>query len=223
MKKWQKITLIGCGTCFALAVVLVVSGFFLLRQIGKAFMAKVEDFDESKQPWVECAIPHPGNTPSLIFMQKSIHPFLAEYEYKVHFQRDEAHVDKPLPINCGGRTRMNVYLYPTNTIGGPWLRLQDQWGEYLVDLGGKKTYHLVRYREHAFAGELSSARDGWSVTQFDDGKVTVKVGENPATDITSLAPATAPGEYLGRIDGQEYPLRFAPASESPEEKIEMIK
>ena len=64
MKKWQKITLIGCSTWLVLALFIGIAGFFVLRPT-----------------WDECGVPHPGSTPDLIFMQKSIHPFLAEYEY----------------------------------------------------------------------------------------------------------------------------------------------
>ena len=116
MKKWQKIAIIGCGTCLVLAICAGIGGFLLLRHLGKAFMAGVENFDESKRPWTECSVPHPGSTPPLTFMQKSVHPFLAEYEYKVRFGIGTNAAERWLPLNCGGRTLINAYLYPADAI-----------------------------------------------------------------------------------------------------------
>jgi len=224
MKRWQKITLIGCGTCLVLAACAGFGGFFLLRH---AFIASMEDFDESKQPWTECALPHPGVSSPLTFMQKSIHPFLAEYEYKIRFGTGTTTVERWLPLNCGGRTRMNAYWYPSYDVFGPAIRLQDHWGEYLVRVQDQKTYRLLRYKGQVFAGEITESSPGTSMGESHpvDGEpeIHASVGDNKAEDVTDTNVGRESGEYFGRIDGQDYPVRFVPASEATEVEIEMMR
>jgi hypothetical protein len=94
-----------------------------------------EDFDESKQPWVECAIPLPGDLGRIVFMRRHIHPFLAEYDRKIRFEtRSFSNMVKPLGLNCGGRTKINVYLYPAGNDKGPFVGLRDHLGAYYLDL-----------------------------------------------------------------------------------------
>jgi hypothetical protein len=225
MKNWPAVILVGCGTCVVLCLGVGTGGVLLLRHIGKELTARVENFDQSQQPWIECSVPHPGGTPALTFMEKSIHPFLAEYEYRVRFGTGSDAVERWLPLNCGGRTRMNAYWYEPSEQSGPCIRLQDHWGEYLLRLDEQKTYLILRYEGHVLAGEISESSPGYSVSQRGaaDGEpeIHASVGGNEAVDITDTAVGRGPGRYFGRIDGQSHPIRFIPASESPEIKIEM--
>ena len=225
MKKWKKITLIGCSTCLVLAVLGSIVGLLFLRHAAKSFVASTESFDESQEPWTECCVPHPGDIPALMFMQKSIHPFLAEYEYKVRFGDETNPIERWLPLNCGGRTRMNAYWYPADEMNGPCIRLQDHWGEYLLRLKEAKTYLILRYKGRILAGEISESSPASSMGARDHagGKAEIyaSVGDNTAIDITDTVVGRESGRYFGRIDGREYPVRFIPVSESPEIEIEM--
>ncbi|MGI5869082.1 MAG: hypothetical protein ACOX9C_06545 [Kiritimatiellia bacterium] len=182
MNKWGKTTLIGCRSFLMLAICIGIGGFFFLRHLGRSFfMLGIEDFDEAKQPWMECGIPHPSGTPEIVFMQKSIHPFLAEYEYKLRFGSGTNAVERWLPLNCGGRTRMNAYWYPSDGAFGSALRLQDHWGEYLVRIQEQKTYLILRYKGRIYAGEITESSPGSSMGETycpKDGvaKLHVSVG-----------------------------------------------
>ena len=122
---------------------------------------------------------------------------------------------------------MNAYWYPPREGRGPSIRLQDHWGEYLLRLSDQKTYSLVRYKGRVYAGEIFDSNTNYGIGEIGTGSgepvVSVSSGSNHATDITDTPVAQGPGQYFGRIDGQEYPLRFVPVSESPEQKIEMVR
>jgi hypothetical protein len=109
-------------------------------------------FDPAKQQWVECAIPLPDSSYHVTFLQKSIHPFLAEYDYAVRFRTPTLpESERPLPTNTGGPTEMNLYRYPPIGGEGPYLRLQDKDGEYLVDFHRGRTRRLLRIRHATYA------------------------------------------------------------------------
>lgn len=226
MKKWQKITLIGCSTCMVLAISLGIVGLLALRHLGRASMASIEDFVESRQ-WTTCRLPHPGETPALTFMQKSFHPFLAEYDYRIRIGTGSSSVERWLPTNCGGRTRMNAYWYPEEDGFGPCIRLQDHWGEYLLRFDDWKTYRMINYKNQIFIEEITDGSEGYSMDEhtLPDGEqvLDLSVGNNRAIDITNRPVAQGTGKYFGRIDGTRHPLRFVTASEAPEAKIEMVR
>ncbi|MHC4418830.1 MAG: DUF4190 domain-containing protein [Planctomycetota bacterium] len=103
--------------------------------LAAEFWGSFEDFDESKQPWVECAIPLPDGSGQLLFMRRHIHPFMAEYDRKIRFEtRAFNEISKPLPVNPGGRTKINVHWYPAGDGKGAFLQLKDRWGAYYLDL-----------------------------------------------------------------------------------------
>ena len=129
-----------------------------------------------------------------------------------------------LPVNTGGRTRINAYWYPSDPTLGPCILLQDnRHGEYLLRLQERKTYLIIRYRGRVFAGEIYDKSIGSSCREAksSDGEneISVSVGDRPAMDITDTAVGKEPGSYFGRIDEERFPLRFLPAAEVPEEKI----
>ncbi len=200
-----------------------ISGLLVIRHTGKQFVAHVENFDETKQPWVSCAIAHPGGNPPIAFLQRRIHPFLAEYEYKLRTGEGTIAVERVLPVNVGGRTKMNAYWYPSTDGFGPCIRLQDHWGQYLLRLDDLKTYRLLRYRDRTYIGEITDSSASYSMGLRGQvgGEPFVRVGDNEALDVTDRAIALGPGEYLGRIDGSKYRLRFVTAHEASEERIDM--
>jgi hypothetical protein len=50
-------------------------------------------------------------------------------------------------------------VYPANQQGGPWVRFQDQEGEYLVSIKEHKVSRVLRYKGRVFAGELSGGQE----------------------------------------------------------------
>lgn len=223
MRKWQKLALFGCGTCFLLSLCFVIAGFVVLY----GFFHRIENFDKETQPWTERALPHPGETPAVTFMQRIAHPFLAEYDYKVRFGAGAAAVERWLPMNAGGRTRINAYWYAPTDNFGPCIRLQDSHGEYLLDLNKKTTCLILRYEGHVFAGEIADGKVDYSMGKTfpnsGEEEIHAFVGKNKATDITRTHLASKPCEYFGRVDGQQAPLRFIPVSQGAEIDINDIK
>ena len=175
-------------------------------------------FDPAKQPWVACDIPLPDSSYGVTFLQKRIHPFLAEYDYAVRFQTAALPgAERPLPTNTGGRTEMNVYWYPPHAGSGAYLRLQDKDGEYLVDFELGRTRRLLRIRGATYAGDLVDDVNSYGVIE-SNGIITVHCGDRTAEKVES-GYETHPGIYVGRLDGQNSPLRFVPASEDSEKTI----
>jgi len=216
-------------TSIAIAAVGLVAGGALgalvfSREIEKylfdrELMRQAKQFDPSKQPWVECAIPLPDPSYRLVFLERRIHPMLAEYDYMVRFRSPGlAEAERPLPTNTGGRTEMNVYWYSSSPGGGPYLRFQDKDGETLVDFQKSRTRRLLRIRGAVYAGDLAGD-PSYGVLE-SHGKLEVDIGDQPAEKVTE-GYATRPGTYLGRIDGQDAPLRFIPATNAAERTIEM--
>jgi len=104
-------------------------------QISAEFWGQFEDFNKNEQPWVECLIRLPDGSGQVVFMRRHAHPFLAEYDRKIRFETDSLkNVVQPLPMNTGGRTRINVYWYPESDSNGAFIRLRDRYGSYYLDL-----------------------------------------------------------------------------------------
>lgn len=127
--------LIGCGGLVALVGLAAVTfaGYALWevdRQVGRGF-------DPAAQPWRATTIPRPDAGGALAFERKHIHPMLAEYERRLRLEQADGAAHRiELPPNYGGRTRINVYWHESSADAGPWLRLEDHVGRYVVDLGG---------------------------------------------------------------------------------------
>lgn len=68
-------------------------------------------FNDKTQLWVNT--PLDGVPGKIVFQQKSIHPFLAEYDYRVTVRlEDGKEITSYLPVNAGGKTKINVYETP---------------------------------------------------------------------------------------------------------------
>ena len=217
-------------TSIAIAAVGLVTGCVLgalvfRREIAtylfdRELMREIKQFDPSKQSWVECAIPLPDPSYRLVFLERRIHPMLAEYDYMVRFRSPGlAEAKRPLPTNTGGRTGMNVYWYSSSGEGGPYLRLQDKDGETLVDFQKSRTRRMLRIGGAVYAGDLAGDPNSYGALE-SHGELEVSIGDQPAEQVTE-GYATRPGTYLGRIDGQDAPLRFIPATKAAERTIEM--
>jgi hypothetical protein len=225
MKKWQKRILIGCGACLVLVGVEGAAGFPVLRHVGHAIKAGAERFLGLEQPWVACGVPHPGATPGLTFMQKGIHPYLAEYEYMVRFEDGTNSVERWLYLHLSGRTRINAYWYPQEKDSGPSIRLQDDKCENLLRMDTQETYLILRCHDRVYVGEITESNPriiALSELQRLCGAPEIRnaVGPNTAIDITGTPAGGGPGQYFGRLEETGDQIRFVPAAESPEEQCD---
>ncbi|MBN2377332.1 MAG: hypothetical protein JXD22_13090 [Sedimentisphaerales bacterium] len=164
----------------------------------------------------------PDGSGHIVFLRKSIHPFLAEYDRNIKFKTNNiADITKPLPVNVGGKTKINVYWYAKEDGHGPFLRLQDHWGEYLIDLERGQIFEMLRTDKRVFIGNVRDNRGAEMGWESFNGKITrVYSGNQDAEEITGK-PHSRPGIYIGRIDGTKIgPCRFIRTDDSSEELIE---
>ena len=129
-------------------------------------------------------------------------------------------IERTLPSGKRSLVLVNAYWYPANQQGGPWIRLQEQEREYLVDMKERKVSQVLRYKGRVFAGELSSGQEGIAIVE-SGGRILVSVGRREAYEITGTPVGDSPGTYMGRIEGNYYRLRFIAPAQSPEKKIRL--
>ncbi len=122
--------------------------------------------------WVSFRLPDEGNT-RIAFEQCSIHPFLAEYNYRIRFRRDGRTVDRYLITNTGGRTEINIYRLRDGR-----LCFVEKAGGYLVD-PEKMEIFLLLYAGGEFYvapfGDGPYEGHAWSYPK--DGKVEFRYGD----------------------------------------------
>lgn len=178
------------------------------------------DFDLRKQPWEECPVNLPDGLGRIVFLRKGIHPFLAEYDRKIRVELNLSEKSQaPLPVNVGGGTKINVYWYKASRGRGPYLRLHDHWGEYVVAIDEGATYEIFHSKDATCVAKLVLGEeiDGKFRTMDEHGISIVGSLQWEKSDAIYVR---EPGEYLGRIDETGIPLRFITPKELPEEKFE---
>jgi hypothetical protein len=220
MKKFFKIVLVGFIICIVLAVAVIVVGFFFYAPLGKAIKPYIKDVYTSLPLQISCKISIPSEYGTLVFLRHGIHPSFSVYEYKLKFTKGSTTIERSMYSSRGGYTLANTYWYPADQQRGPWVRFQDQEGEYLVDIKEQKVFRVLRYKGHVFAGELSSGQEGMAIVE-SGGKILISVGHRDANEITGLPISSSPGTYIGRIEEKSYRLRFITPSQSPKQRIKV--
>jgi hypothetical protein len=215
MKKFFKIVLVGFIICIVLAVAVIVVGFFFYPPLGKAIKPYIKNVYASLPLQISCKIPIPSEYGTLTFLRHGIHPSLSVYEYKLKFTIGSTTIERFMFSNRSGYTLVNTYWYPIDQQGGPWVRFQDQEGEYLLDIKEQKVLRVLRYKGHVFAAELSSGQEGTALIE-SGGKIRISVGQRNASEITGLPISSSQGIYIGRIEEKSFRLRFVTPSRSPE-------
>jgi hypothetical protein len=107
----------------------------------------------------------------------------------------------PLPYNIGGKSKIELYWYDAIGDEGPFVRLTDRWGEYLVDLRRKTTANMVRRKGVTFLGELRPGDDKKSGIAFSDYGTRLQAtaaGGQPAMVVIGPL-ATEKGRLYGEI------------------------
>ena len=164
-----------------------------------------------KGDWWTYWLPREGNT-GIAFQEQSIHPFLAEYNYRLRFSRDGELSYQLLLTNTGGRTHFNLYRLKDGR-----LLFRDKMWDYLVDVQGPecRVFRLETFEEKLYAARIPNIKiDSWSFVPMrkDDGFVMEMGGQIvPAEDVTGILDGM---EYYGCIQD-----RFYTAEQKPEEKI----
>ena len=132
--KWAK--WLGLGCLLAVAASILLLGFlcYATARIGSAFWQHADEWDAEQEPWEKASFGLPDGSGQVSLLRRNAHPFLAEYNRRLRFEPEgQAPVTLDLPLNVGGRTLINVYSHASGTATSV-LRLEDRWGEYVVDL-----------------------------------------------------------------------------------------
>jgi hypothetical protein len=222
MKKVFRMFFTGVIICAVLALLFAVVAFYLYPSLGESIKPHIKNAYRSMPLQVSCTIPIPPEHGTLIFLRHGIHPSLTAYQYKLKFTKGSTVLERPLPSDSRSLTLVNTYWHPANQQGGPWIRLQHQEGEYLIDMKDHKISCVIRYKGRVFAGELSGGQDGIAIVE-SGGKILVSVGRRDALEITGTLVSDSSGKYIGRIEGNYYRLRFVTPSKSPEQKIKVLE
>jgi hypothetical protein len=215
MKKVLRTILVGFIICIVVALLFSVVAFYLYPSLGKTIKPHIKSAYRSMPLQISCTIPIPPEHGTLVFVRHGVHPFLSEYQYKLKLIKGSTVLERSLPSDSRSLALVNTYWYPANQQGGPWLRIQDREGEYLLDMKDHKFSRILRYGGHVFAGELVGGQNGISIVE-SGGRILASVGRRDAYEITGTPVGDSPGKYIGRIEGNYYRLRFITPSESPE-------
>jgi hypothetical protein len=204
------------------ALLFAVVAFYIIPSLGESLKPHINNAYRSIPLQISCTIPIPSEYGTLVFLRHGIHPSLTGYEYKLKCTKRSTTFERTLPSETRSLTLVNTYWYPANQQGGPWVRLQHQEGEYLIEMKEHKVSRILRYKGRVFAGELSGGQDGIAIVE-SGGRILVSVGRRDAYEITGTPVGDSSGKYIGRIEGNYYRLRFITKSQSPEQKIRVLE
>ena len=116
---------------------LVLALLFAAVVLG-GMLYSVHTFDPARQPWRRLDLP---GTSGLSFEYQPIHPFLAEYNYRVVPSGTSAVI--PLMTNTGGRISLDVWTIPgSGDTPENWI-FNGRYGEVLVDPAAGTAYRLT--------------------------------------------------------------------------------
>ncbi|MGO8991046.1 MAG: hypothetical protein ACLQGU_16505 [bacterium] len=221
MKRVLRIFLVGFIICVVVTLLFVIVALYLYPPLGETTKPYIKKAYRYLPLQISCTIPIPPEYGTLTFLRHGIHPSLSPYEYKLKFTKGSTVVGRSLPSDSRSLTLINIYWYPANQQGGPWLRLQHQEGEYVVDMKEHKVSRILRYKGHVFAGQLSGDQEGVAIVE-SGGKILISVGRRDAYEVTGTPVGDSSGEYIGRIEENYYRLRFIPPSQSPEQRMRIL-
>ena len=93
-----------------------------------------EGFDKESRDWHTIFLPKLQDC-QIAFEQRSSHPFLAEYDYRIRLRHGKEQAYFQLWPNTGGRTFINVYK-----IAEDKLLLKDKDADYIIDSTQRQVY-----------------------------------------------------------------------------------
>ena len=154
------------------------------------------------------------NGVKIAFESKSIHPFLAEYNYRLRFIRNGKTSYQLLFTNYGGKTHFNLYRLKDGR-----LLFRDKDWDYIVDADNLKVYRLESdgNGEQYIAAIPDEKINSWGGLEKRNGKTFMSIGrhEIPAEKVSGILDGMV---YYGCIKS-----KFYPASVKPEEKVKKMR
>lgn len=167
---------------------------------------------EYQGEWHSVYLPR-ENGNGFVFEQQSIHPFLAEYNYRLRFVRNRKSVYQLLFVNCGGRTHFNLYRLKDGRI-----LFRDKDWDYIVDSVKQQTFRLEPLQNKLYIAKVPNENiNSWGGPYEKNGKIVMDMGNHTVTaeDVTGILDGM---KYYGCITD-----RFYSSSEKAEHKIDKIR
>jgi len=149
------------------------------------------------------------NGVALAFQERSIHPFLAEYDYRLRFRKAGKDTYRDLWCNAGGQTHVNVFRLSNGRFV-----FSDKDEDCLADLGTQRVFVLRRFENKFCAGLLPEGPfDRPASVVTSGGRPVIHTGRRKLE--THVVPETPDRKnYFGRVS-----YGFFPASEKPYQPI----
>jgi len=176
---------------------------------------KAETWNQDDEAWVPCVFHRLPDGTELSLSFQAAHPLSAWSNRKaIVSPPEEEPYELVLPTDTGGASQINVYFYPYADGQGPFVRLQDMYGECLLDLQRRVSRRIMRGTGVAYASDVTTGHPSWST---GGSKARAEIDGTPIEPLGR--PLAGHGKYLGRLDGTKSPVVFVPASQEGERKI----
>ena len=191
-------------------LVIAISANFFYNAVRYA-----ADSEQYHGEWLATAIPLPGESKTKLSLeQRSIHPFLAEYDYQLVFERDGRKTAQRLLTNTGGRTHFNLY-----TLIDGRLYLESKENRCIADPEEQTVLGVQMFNGQPYASELPNETvKSFSGIQEKDGKTYVEYN-NREYEAHLINGAFDGRKYYGTIRSR----KFYSAAEKPETKLTTLK
>lgn len=203
-KKYNPLPSLGC---FALLFI-PTAAFSMFLAIMTLGFSISKDFTPSEwdTEWLNL-----GTKEKIAFESQAIHPFLAEYNYRLCFVKAGKSHRQWLFVNTGGRTHFNIY----RLADGRFLFREKCW-DYLVDTEKMEVSRLAAADGRIYAALIPNEEiHSWGGPYKSKDKVIMEFGSHkvPAADVTGIFDNV---QYCGCIKD-----RFYSAQEQPESAIDL--
>ena len=208
----QNMALLSGTLCWAIIILLAA---FIATSIFCSTVRYFADSEHYHGEWFATAIPLPGESKTKLSLeQRSIHPFLAEYDYQLVFERDGRKTAQRLLTNTGGRTLFNLY-----TLIDGRLYLESKENRCIADPEEQTVLGVQMFNGQPYASELPNETvKSFSGIQGKDGKTYVEYN-NRKYEAHLINGAFDGRKYYGTIRSR----KFYSAAEKPETKLTTLK
>jgi hypothetical protein len=165
--------------------------------------------------WTECVVDLPDGEGRIVLMctPAADKPGTARRQVRIESPAPgQTVVLPPFPADAV----VGVYWYPREERLGPFVRLRDPDGEYLLTMRSKSVARLLRVKGETHAGVFVDGEGGYGWSEGPDGKVTATVSGKQTVRLRGRL-AESPGQRLGAIERDGAALKFVAGDPAGEE------
>lgn len=192
---------------FLLIVFLLVMSTIVLS-VAIPIVQYHNDMSNYRRGWIAFVLPT-ENDVKIAFEQHPIHPFLAEYNYRLHFKHNGKTEYRDLQTNTGGRTFFNIYRLQDGR-----LYFVDKDNEYIVDTAKQEILYIIRDQAKLYVvpyPQIKFSSWGW---RMESGRMLFH-HDDQKTEAHPVSVNLSEKTYYGCITND-----FYSAAERAEEPIE---